>query len=68
MEIVLTCSECSYQGNGSSKRGMMNKIIMWNHVKRAHPSVAERIMRMHTSVPNDIYGVASTGTSHSTLA
>ena len=35
----------------------MNKIIMWNHVKKAHPYLADRIMRVYNRVPDDLYNM-----------
>jgi predicted small metal-binding protein len=55
MNAILMCTECNYQAAGSSERGLMNKIIMWNHVQKVHPHVAERIMRIYNRVPDGIY-------------
>ncbi len=60
MNIVLMCSECAYQERSAAEKELMNKIIMWNHVKKSHPKTAERIMRMYHSVPNNLLGVRST--------
>gem|GEM_PF-2042115 len=57
MNAILMCTECDYQAAGSLERVLMNKIIMWNHVQRVHPQVAERIMRIYNKVPDDIYDV-----------
>ncbi|MGC9602706.1 MAG: hypothetical protein ABSE76_03135 [Minisyncoccia bacterium] len=57
MNAILMCTECDYQAAGSSKGILMNKIIMWNHVQRVHPHVAERIMRIYNRVPDDIYNM-----------
>ncbi len=57
MKILLMCPECDYQEESSSGKELMNKIIMWNHVKVAHPHMAERIMRMYQTVPSNLYGV-----------
>ena len=59
MNILLMCAECHYQEPSVSEKELMNKIIMWNHVKKAHPGMAERIMRIYTTVPSDLYGVRS---------
>ena len=61
MTIELTCAECDYRESGSSDRDLMNKIIMWNHVQKVHPHVAERIMRIYNRVPDDIYDVRPLG-------
>ena len=55
MKILLRCTECDYQEQSGSDKEMMHKIIMWNHVKKAHTTMAERIMRMYQTVPNDLY-------------
>jgi hypothetical protein len=55
MKVLLICSECDYREQSSSDRPLIHKIIMWNHVKKAHPKTAERIMRMYKVIPNDLY-------------
>ena len=55
MKIILSCSECTYKETGSTEKPLMSKIIMWNHVKRAHSTMAERMMRMYQTMPNDLY-------------
>lgn len=55
MKIILSCTECPYREVGSSEKSLMNKIIMWNHVKRAHSAMAERLMRMYQTMPHDLY-------------
>jgi predicted small metal-binding protein len=57
MKILLTCPECDYQASSWSEKELMNKIIMWNHVKKAHARTAERIMRSYQTMPNNLYGV-----------
>jgi len=57
MNLVLTCSECNYKTGGSTQKQLMNKIVMWNHVKRAHPQTADRIMRTYQTMPSDLYDV-----------
>ena len=57
MNLVLTCSECDYKTGGSTQKQLMNKIVMWNHVKRAHPQTADRIMRTYQTMPSDLYDV-----------
>ena len=57
MNLLLQCSECGYQESSASHKGLMNKIIMWNHVKKSHPRTAERIMRTYRTLPADLYGV-----------
>ncbi|HVV38983.1 MAG TPA: hypothetical protein VHD31_01525 [Candidatus Paceibacterota bacterium] len=57
MNVILNCSECSYQAQGSTQKELMNKIVMWNHVKRAHPQTAERVMRSYSIMPTDLYDV-----------
>ena len=38
-KVMLTCRECGYQEWGVADRGLMNKIKMWNHVRRLHPDI-----------------------------
>jgi hypothetical protein len=59
MHIVRTCIECHYRHNGSSGRQLMNKIIMWNHVKKQHPHTAQRIMNMYCAAPDSLYSTTS---------
>ncbi len=55
MHIVLTCSECDFSESSHSEKELMNKVIMWNHVKKAHASTAERIMKMYQTVPESLF-------------
>ena len=57
MTILLVCTECAYRESSSSEKKLMNKIIMWNHVKKAHPRTAERIMRIYETLPSNLYGM-----------
>ena len=59
MKVTLICSECGHAEQSSSGKELINKIIMWNHVKKAHPQTAERIMRHYKVVPNHLYGIAT---------
>lgn len=52
------CVECGYEESGSLDGQLMNKIIMWNHVKKAHPRTADRIMRSYQTLPNNLYDMA----------
>lgn len=61
MNAILMCTECDYQAAGSLERVLMNKIIMWNHMQKFHPQVAERIMRIYNRVPDDIYNMRPVG-------
>ena len=61
MKVILICSECGHKEHSSSDKQLINKIIMWNHVKKSHPRTAERIMRMYKIVPSALYGTV-TGT------
>lgn len=56
MKILLMCNECGYQEWGREAQPLMNKIIMWNHVKRAHAQKAEQIMRRYQTLPDNFYG------------
>jgi hypothetical protein len=33
----------------------MNKIIVWNHIQKAHPSTAEHILRVYQRVPASLF-------------
>ena len=55
MKIILSCTECDFEAEGDTHKELMNKIVMWNHVKRSHGSMAERIMRHYKTLPNHIY-------------
>lgn len=57
MNILLACHECGYQEWGREGRPLMNKIIMWNHVRRAHPRTAEQIMRRFETLPDNLYRI-----------
>lgn len=57
MNIILSCSACGFEAVGSSEKELMNKIVMWNHVKRAHAETAEYVMRTSQMVPSDLYDV-----------
>ncbi len=59
MKALLMCTECDYQEGVLSEKVLMNKIIMWNHFKKVHPYVAERIMRVYNRVPDDLYDMRS---------
>ena len=59
MKITLICSECGHEALSTSDKQMINKIIMWNHVKKSHPRTAERVMRLYKVVPNHLYGIAA---------
>ncbi|MDO8518469.1 MAG: hypothetical protein Q7S26_04245 [bacterium] len=61
MKVLLMCPECEYRAGSLSEKGLLNKIIMWNHVKRAHPAAAERIMRMYKTMPADLWGARAMG-------
>jgi hypothetical protein len=53
MEVLLTCRECGHQEWGQAEKEFMNKIKMWNHVRRAHPYLSARDVRlvMKTTFP-----------------
>ena len=56
-KIVLACGECNYTAEGVKEKDLMNKIIMWNHSKKAHPLTAERIMKTYQILPNHLYTI-----------
>ncbi|HVZ75767.1 MAG TPA: hypothetical protein VG934_00640 [Candidatus Paceibacterota bacterium] len=55
--------QCSYAAWGSTDGDLMNKIIMWNHVRKAHAHTAERILERYQVVPNDFYDVRAAPTA-----
>ena len=59
MQVLLSCTECDYQEIGHTDKEMMNKIIIWNHVKKAHPATAERVMRIYQRVPSSLFNMHS---------
>lgn len=64
MNIILTCSECDYIYEGPSEKMLLNKIVMWNHSKKAHPETAERIMKHYQTLPNNFYNTRPTVGTH----
>lgn len=56
MKILLECNECGYQEWGRESQPLMNKIIMWNHMRKAHAQKAEQIMARYQTLPADFYG------------
>jgi predicted small metal-binding protein len=63
MQVLLSCTECQYEEWGSTDKELMNKIIIWNHVKKEHPATAERIMRVYQHVPSSLFNVHAAHTS-----
>ncbi len=59
MKVLLTCRECGHQEWGVANKEFMNKVMMWNHVRRAHPSIDAGKIRlvMKTTFPYQ-YGAA----------
>ena len=57
MQILLSCTECDYQEVGHTEKELMNKIIIWNHVKKDHPATAERVMRIYQRVPSSLFNM-----------
>jgi len=55
MQVLLSCTECEYQEWGTTEKELMNKIIVWNHVKKEHPATAEHIMRVYQHVPSSLF-------------
>ncbi len=49
MQILLTCSECGHKEWGYAEKPLMNKIKLWNHASKAHPTVIDQVMKL--SVP-----------------
>lgn len=65
MQVLLSCTECEFQESGHSDKELMNKIIIWNHVKKEHPATADRIMRLYQRVPISLF---TTHAPHDTYA
>jgi hypothetical protein len=42
---------------GHTEKELMNKIIIWNHVKKTHPATAERVMRIYSRVPSSLFNI-----------
>lgn len=63
MQVLLSCTECSYQEIGHTDKELMNKIIVWNHVRKAHPQTADRVMRTYQHVPASLFHVHAAHTS-----
>jgi hypothetical protein len=57
MQVLLSCTECDYQEVGTEEGQLMNKIIIWNHVKKEHPATAERVMRLYQRVPSSLFNM-----------
>jgi len=57
MQVLLSCTECDYQEVGHTDKELMNKIIIWNHVKKDHPATAERVMRIYQRVPSSLFNM-----------
>lgn len=55
MDTLLLCNQCGHEEPGSRSGTLMNKIKMWNHLKREHPMLAERIMKTHDTMPTSFY-------------
>jgi len=55
MKVLLSCTECNYEEWSSSDRELMNKIIVWNHIQKTHPSTAEHILRVYQRVPASLF-------------
>lgn len=55
-KIVLMCTECSFCETGSKEKELMNEIVMWKHMKKAHPRIAESMTKYH-AVPEEPYKV-----------
>ena len=49
------CKECAYQRAGPSENSFMHKIVMWNHIKKAHPALSARVLRLHERLPENLY-------------
>jgi predicted small metal-binding protein len=60
MQVLLSCTECNYQEVGHTEKELMNKIIIWNHVKKEHPQTAERVMRIYQHVPTSLFNIHTT--------
>jgi hypothetical protein len=59
MQVLLSCTECDYKEHGHTEKELMNKIIIWNHIKKEHPSTAERVMRLYQHVPSSLFHVTT---------
>ena len=64
MQVLLSCTECEYQETGHTEKELMNKIIIWNHVKKEHPQTAERVMRVYQHVPSSLFHMHAPATTN----
>lgn len=55
-KILLMCTECSFRETGFQEKELMNKIIMWTHMKKAHPHIADQMTRYKVA-PEEPYKV-----------
>lgn len=55
MQILLSCIECEFEDWGRTDSEMMNKITMWNHVRKSHAGTADHLMKMYQTLPNNLY-------------
>lgn len=55
MQVLLSCTECEYEEWSATEKELMNKIIIWNHIKKEHPATAERVMRIYQRVPLSLF-------------
>lgn len=53
-KIMLMCTECDFSKAASPEKKLINKIVMWNHMKKAHPSFADAMTR-YKIAPNKPY-------------
>ena len=61
MKILLICRRCGYEEQSTSEKTFIKKVIMWDHVKKAHPGMAERLMRTYAVLLNDFFHIESSG-------
>ena len=62
---ILRCNRCGHEERGGTGI-LMDRIKMWNHLKREHPLLAERIMRSHDVMPAGLYSRLS-ATPHTSM-
>lgn len=52
MKITLACNECDFTDTGYIGKELMNKIIMWNHIKVNHLKTTNRIAERNVVLPD----------------
>ncbi len=57
MYTVRRCSECDFEEYNSAQSKLARQTTLWEHIKKEHPHMADRIMRNYQTMPDDLYQV-----------